>query len=57
MHGSYTIQIHSNVTSYNAWQIKNSRFDQAIADSAPFVNSVLCGNSGAVPASWKTACQ
>ena len=54
--GSYAIQIHTNVTSYDRYVYRNNRFDQGILDPAPYVGLIACGSTGAVPTSWKAAC-
>ncbi len=54
--GSYAIQIHTNVTSYDRYVYRNNRFDQGILDPAPYVGLIACGSTGSVPASWKVAC-
>lgn len=56
VHGSFNIQIHSNVSTYSNWTIKNNNFTQGILDPGTYQNLVACGNVGAVPASWQTAC-
>ena len=54
--GSYAIQIHANVTSYDHYIFRNNRFDQGIMDSAPYMGLIACGNTGQTDASWKAAC-
>ena len=54
--GSYAIQIHTNVTSYDRYVYRNNRFDQGILDPAPYVGLIACGSTGAVPTSWKATC-
>ena len=40
----------------NGWTIRRNRFDQQIAVESPIINSIICGNTGAAPQSWKTPC-
>ena len=59
--GSYAIQIHTNVTSYDHYIYRNNRFDQPILDPAPYhgphrlrqhgVSSTRRGRSPASPSS------
>ena len=44
--GSYAIQIHTNVTSYDRYVYRSNRFDQGILDPAPYVGLIACGNAG-----------
>ena len=53
--GSYAIQTHANVQNANGWQIKNNSFAQPVM-SPNLAAGTACGNTGAVPSSWQTAC-
>jgi chitodextrinase len=55
--GSYAIQVSDN-TLADGWVVKNNRWDQPPLLPSQIVqpNSVFCGNTGQVPASWATPC-
>jgi chitodextrinase len=40
----------------NGWSIKRNRFDSQVGIESPVSNSVICGNTGSAPTSWKVPC-
>jgi hypothetical protein len=55
--GSYAIQVSDN-TLADGWVVKNNRWDQPPLVPSQIIqpNSVFCGNTGQVPASWTGPC-
>ncbi len=57
----YSMMAGNTITSYNNYTFKNNTFQQAISinpngENHPFVNPVLCGNTGPIYAEWKVPC-